>query len=54
MTVNSPMQIHPEAAQREAFCKRVGVPDLDYSDHRIEQLGKQLEIPVVVLAAPRP
>jgi len=50
VTVPWPAQVHPTAQAREAFAKRVGVPDLGYPDRRIEAFGKAHDIPVLALA----
>lgn len=52
MTVTDAIQVHPDAAQREAFRRRLDVEDLGYSDRRIRQLGERLGFSVVELAKP--
>jgi hypothetical protein len=43
-------QVHPDAANRVAFAKELGVQDLLYSDHRLEKFCQQEGIPVLLLA----
>lgn len=50
--VNYSMQVHPDEAERAAFCKAIGVNDLSYPDGRIKRLGERLNVPVLILAEP--
>lgn len=42
-------QVLPDPANRVAFAKELGVPDLLYADHRLEKFCRQEGIPVLLL-----
>ena len=46
------MQVHPDPAVRQAFAKKLGVPDLFYPDDRLSAFGAAQGIPVLALARP--
>lgn len=50
VTLTDGMQVHPEQATYEDFCRKVGVKDLGYSDNRIAELCHAHNIPVLNLA----
>jgi hypothetical protein len=45
-------QVHPDAAVREAYARRLNVPDLFYPGWRIEALGARENFPALDLAPP--
>jgi hypothetical protein len=47
VTLTNAAQVHPDPAVSERFRERLGVPDLDYPDRRIQELGA---FPVLNLA----
>ncbi|HEV3471318.1 MAG TPA: SGNH/GDSL hydrolase family protein [Pyrinomonadaceae bacterium] len=50
VTLSNPIQAHPDAAAREAFARRLGVPDLFYPERRFQALGEREGFPVFNLA----
>ena len=44
------IQVHPDRAVREAFAKKLGVPDLFYPERRLLALGRAEDIRVIALA----
>jgi hypothetical protein len=50
VTLSSGAQVHPDAAARAAFMRRVGATDLFYPDRRIEALGARAGFTVFALA----
>jgi hypothetical protein len=50
VTLSNGIQAYPDPAGREAFMRRVGVPDLFYPDRRIKTFCEQESIPVITLA----
>jgi hypothetical protein len=50
VTATSPIQVDPDAANRERLQKALGVSDLFYTERELRQLGKRLGFPVVTLA----
>jgi len=50
VTLSNGIQVYPDAAVREGFQKRLGVPDLFYPDRRIEEFCRRDGIGVIVLA----
>lgn len=50
VTLSNGIQVHPDAAAREAFMRRVGATDLFYPDTRIKSLGEREGIEVFTLA----
>jgi hypothetical protein len=50
VTLSNPIQAHPDASAREAFARRLGVPDLFYPDRRFQSLGQREGFPVLNLA----
>jgi hypothetical protein len=49
-TLSTGIQVHPEPAVRNAFMKRLGVPDLFYPDRRVRVVAERAGIPVITLA----
>lgn len=49
-TLSNGIQVHPDAAAREAFLRRVGGNDIFYPDKRIARLGERENIKVINLA----
>jgi hypothetical protein len=43
-------QVDPDPAKRAMFAKSLGVPDLFYADHRLENFCQQEGIPILLLA----
>lgn len=52
VTVSDPIQVNPDRSVREAFMRRIGVPDLFYPDRRIHDLGSREGFVVLTLAPP--
>jgi hypothetical protein len=52
VTLSNGPQVHPHAAARQAFAKRLGVPHLFYPDFRIRDLGHSERVAVLNLAPP--
>jgi hypothetical protein len=50
VTLSNGVQVHPQAAAREAFLRRVGASDIFYPDTRIRSVGEREGFPVVTLA----
>jgi lysophospholipase L1-like esterase len=50
VTLSNPIQVHPDPAAREAFARRLGVPDLFYPERRFKALGDREGFPVLNLA----
>jgi hypothetical protein len=50
VTLSNPIQAHPDPAAREAFARRLGVPDLFYPERRFKLLGEREGFPVFNLA----
>jgi hypothetical protein len=46
------MQVHPDPAVRQAFARKLGVPDLFYPDDRMRDFGAAQGIPVLTLGRP--
>lgn len=49
-TLSTGIQVHPDAAVRAAFLKRLGISEPFYPDRRIESFCRREDIPVVTLA----
>lgn len=52
ITLSNPAQDNPDAGQRAAYAKWLGVANLDYPDSRIQQLGEREGFDVLSLAKP--
>lgn len=52
VSLSTPIQVDPDRAKRQAFARRLGVPDLFYPDRRLTELGRAAGIPVLTLAPP--
>lgn len=50
VTLSTGIQVHPDAAVRDAFMKRLGVKDLWYPDMRVRALCERENISVITLA----
>jgi hypothetical protein len=50
VTVSNGIQVFPDAAARQRFAQRLGVPDLFYPEHRFRALGEREGFPVYNLA----
>ena len=50
VTLSNPIQVHPDTSAREAFMRRLGVPDLFYPDRRFKALGDREGFAVFNLA----
>ena len=50
VTLSTGIQVHPDAAVRSAFMKRLGIANLYYPDERIRAFAEQRGIPVITLA----
>ncbi|HEV2714875.1 MAG TPA: SGNH/GDSL hydrolase family protein, partial [Terriglobales bacterium] len=49
-TLSVGIQVHPDRATRDAFAKKLGVPDLFYPERRLLELGRTQDIRVIALA----
>ena len=52
VTLSSGIQVHPDAAARQGFMKRLNASDLFYADKRIKALGEREGFEVLNLAPP--
>ncbi len=52
VSLTTPMQVNPDRAERTAFARRLGVPDLFYPDDRVVAWGERAGVPVLALARP--
>lgn len=52
VTLATRPQVIPDPAKRTELMRKLGVSDLSYADHRIQQLGKNAGIVVITLAPP--
>jgi hypothetical protein len=50
VTLDMPMQVHPDPNAREEFRRRIGAADLFYPDKRIAELASRESIPIVEMA----
>jgi hypothetical protein len=50
VTLSNSIQVHPDPAVRQAYAKRIGVPDLYYPERRIGAFCDRHGIPVISLA----
>jgi hypothetical protein len=50
LTLSSSIQVDPNPAERQKLMNRVGITDLFYPDHRIQQFAESQGIPVLNLA----
>jgi len=50
LTLSSSIQVDPSPAERQRLMQRVGITDLFYPDHRIQQFAVSRGIPVLTLA----
>jgi hypothetical protein len=50
LTLSSSIQVDPDPAERQKLMNRVGISDLFYPDHRIQQFAASQGIPVLNLA----
>jgi hypothetical protein len=50
VTLSNPIQAHPDPPARDAFARRLGVPDLFYPERRFQALGDREGFPVFNLA----
>ena len=48
--VTAGVQVTPDMAKRQQYCKALGVSDLDYANSRLNRLGQETGVPVVVLS----
>ena len=49
-TLSNGIQVYPDASARQAFARRLGVPDLFYAERRLSALGEREGFPVLNLA----
>jgi hypothetical protein len=50
VTLSNGIQVHPDAQVRQNFASSLGIQDLFYPDVRLQELGKQESIPMLILA----
>ena len=50
VALSNSIQVNPKPAKRQAYAKALGVPDLFYTDHRLEGFCQSRHIPILLLA----